>query len=320
MKIVIFDRYKTFDFHHGHMVSHLGKNHEVLYVDEPIPQDQIRILMRKNDLTWFEFCDDMFREAMRHPKESKVICRLHSFELFTPVPLNTYWLNCDRLLIVSKEIETLMGRVKEKSKIPVPSMDIFPNGVDFNLFEWKGKQYGQKIAWIGWINYKKNPQMILYLADALKKKGMDYTFHAIGRFQDPRYELYLSDMIKKMNLSDTVFFEGWVDNKNLPAWFENKSYNLSTSLFESFGNSIIESMGSGLIPLIHDFYGAGERFGNDCSFTGVDSFVNLLVRFEQLSNEEKQQISKKKKKLVEQYEINKQLSKLDSIINSVMEE
>ncbi|MDY6863986.1 MAG: glycosyltransferase, partial [Thermodesulfobacteriota bacterium] len=168
-----------------------------------------------------------------------------------------------------------------------------------------------------WINYKKNPQMILYLADILNKKSMDYTFHIIGKFQDPRYELYLSDMINKLGLSKTVFFEGWVDNKDLPKWFADKGYILSTSLFESFGNSIVEGVASGLLPLIHNFYGADKRFGEVATFNGTDDFVTLLKHYENLEDKRKQQISIAKRKAMERYNINRQLKKLNHIIEGL---
>ena len=322
MKIVITDFLKTFEFHNSTMLNHLGKSHDITYVDQPISYSQMRELMMSHDLAWYEFCDNFFYENMRHPKACKVINRLHSYELFTQVPFNVGWKGCDKLLVVSEEVKAMIQTAQNNNKftVPIPDIDIFPNGVDFNKFQNENKTYNTKIAYVGWINYKKNPPLFLYLMDALRNRGMPHTLHIAGISQDERYTFYLNDMIDKMRLRERVFFDGWIPYNILPEWLKDKSYILSTSLFESLGNSIIESIASKCLPLIHNFYGADSRFGSNSVFHGIDDFMGLLRYYERMTQPEKKvAANKNRSQLKTKYDINLLLNKLDSIILSTRE-
>jgi hypothetical protein len=67
----------------------------------------------------------------------------------------------------------------------------------------------------------------------------------------------------------------------MPAWYADKGYVISTSLFESFHYSIAEGMASGLLPLIHHWYGADFLYPRELLFSDPDDCLRLLKHHEQ---------------------------------------
>ena len=118
------------------------------------------------------------------------------------------------------------------------------------------KKYGKRICSIGYINYKKNPALLLYCFKAIHDYDSSYRFHIAGTHQDPRIQIYFDHLLPKLNIP--VSFDGWVED--VPGYLRDKDYVISTSLFESFHYSIAEGMASGLLPLIHDWFGASYLY------------------------------------------------------------
>ena len=88
--------------------------------------------------------------------------------------------------------------------------------------------------------------------------------------------MYFDQFLKRHPLPIT--FDGWVDD--MPSWYRDKDYIISTSLFESFHYSIAEGMATGLMPLIHDWYGADKLYPNEYLFSDPDDFLTLVKRLQ----------------------------------------
>jgi len=314
MKIAVIDRkmYPGDMGTFGPYVEYLGKTHDVTLVDEAIALSQARDIHRTHDLVWYEWANDFFREAMRHPKECKIVCRLHSYEFFTDWPANTYWPNVDRLVTVSGTMKGMLENVQYR--FPLPPMDILPNGVDLTGFTIpENKDYStKKIAYVGWLNHKKNPQMLLYIMETIKGKG--YTLHIAGEWQDPRLKMYMLDMIEKMGLQECVTFYGRIPHDELSAWLADKAYIISTSLFESFGQALMEGIACGCLPLVHDWIGAGERFGPDAVFADLLGVKRMLFVDECL---DKKSQAVGNLRTIAHHSLENQYPVLDSIIEKV---
>ncbi|RME19587.1 MAG: glycosyltransferase, partial [Candidatus Zixiibacteriota bacterium] len=201
------------------------------------------------DIAWFEWCDDLVIAATKLPKTCRMVCRLHSYEAFTDMPSQVDWAKIDLLIFVNRSVQELTA-----TRIPANVKQVvISNGVDLRRFEIPaGKQRSHKIASVGYINYKKNPALLLYCFKKIHEYDPSYSLHIAGTHQDSRIALYFEHFLKRHPLP--VYFDGWVED--MPSWYADKGYVISTSLFESFHYSVAEGMASGLLPLIHDWYGA----------------------------------------------------------------
>lgn len=238
------------------------------------------------DIIWLEWCNQTAIIGTNYEgiKSKKVIIRLHSYEIFTDFPKQINWPVVDRLILVAPHIREILKifipDIENKVKI-----EIVPNGIDLDSTHWKKMQSGYNIAWVGFINYKKNPQMSLQILKKLVDIDKRYKLHVAGSFQDLRYKIYLEYMIKEMGLQDNIILYGWVDD--MDGFWKDKNYLLHTSIHESFGYGIFEAMARGIKPVIHNFRGARELYPKNVIFNTIDEAVNKIISRDYNSNEYK---------------------------------
>jgi glycosyltransferase involved in cell wall biosynthesis len=203
----------------------------------------------------------------------RCVLRLHSIEaLQTEFPSKVDWSRVDRLVTVGEDItEVLLTNNPSIAEHVQPV--IIPNGIDMERFApGRGDRY--RIAWVGHLEPKKNPMMLLQIAHALHRADPRYVFDVAGRFTDLRTARYVKRLIGSLGLEDVIRFHGSVDD--MPAWYADKGVLLSTSMYESFGLNIGEAMAVGAFPVVHDFPGADRLWPDACLFASIDDAVALI--------------------------------------------
>ncbi len=271
-------------------------------------EEQMLEMLEWCDVAWFEWCDNLVIASSRMPKRCKIICRLHSYEAFTDMPRQVDWSKIDHLVLVNRSVQELLKR----SVDPRVTISVIHNGVDTEKFSIPaGKKYGKRICSIGYINYKKNPALLLYCFKAIHDYDNRYRFHIAGTHQDPRIQIYFEHLVPKLQIP--ISFDGWVED--VPGYLRDKDYVISTSLFESFHYSIAEGMASGLAPLIHDWLGASYLYPEEFLFTTPQHCVALVRRLER---EDRVALGKRcREHVVSRYEQKTQLAKVNALIQTV---
>jgi glycosyltransferase involved in cell wall biosynthesis len=293
------------------IINDLRRDNEIrLFDNSGNSEAQMRDLLDWCDLAWFEWCDNLVIAASKMPKRCKIICRLHSYEVFTEMPRQVDWSKIDQLVLVNRSVHELLMR-SVNPKVPIT---IVHNGVDTDKFTIPSeKKYGKSICSIGYINYKKNPALLLYCFKAIHDYDSSYRFHIAGAHQDPRIQVYFEHLVPKLGIP--IAFDGWVDD--IPGYLRDKDYVISTSLFESFHYSIAEGMASGLAPIIHDWLGASYIYPEEFLFTTPQSSVELIKRLE---NEDRAALGRRCREYVaKRYEQKDQLEKINNLIRAVAE-
>jgi glycosyltransferase involved in cell wall biosynthesis len=235
--------------------------------------NQIDKWMEWADVCWFEWCDDLLIYAckLEIAKKKKIICRLHSYEAFTYYPSQVNWNYVDRLIFVSEDIRKY---VIEHYKVNTNITIVIPNGVDLAKWEFKQRCHGFNVAYVGYINYKKGPMLLLHTIKAIFDQDSRFKFYIAGQFQDPRDYLYFEQMIKEFGLENNYFFEGW--QQDLDKWMENKNYILCTSILESQNMSVMQAMAKGIKPVIHNFVGAKAIYNKNFLWNTIDEAISKI--------------------------------------------
>ena len=229
--------------------------------------------MQWADVTWFEWCDELLIESSRRlPKTSRVICRLHSREVFEGHPRHVDWGFVDHLVLVAPYMDRLVRREFDPN---VPSSAI-PNLVDVDRFTMSPTHSEFSLAFVGNLNFKKNPELLLQCMANLVAADARYRLDIAGEFQDLRYRLYFERMIPALGLQEAVRLHGWVDDIN--GWLEGKGFVVSTSVLESFGVGLAEAMAKGLTPIVHNWPGAEELFDAEHIFNTPAEFTQRVRR------------------------------------------
>jgi len=226
------------------------------------------------DICWFEWCDGLlaYGSKLSLAKDRKILCRLHSYEAFTNYPSQVNWSCVDRLIFVSEEIQKY---VIENFKINKDITILIPNGVDIDKWSFNQRSVGFKVAYVGYINYKKGPMLLLQTFKAIYDQDNRYKFYIAGQFQDSRYLLYFEQMVKELGLEDSFFFEGW--QENIDQWLEDKNYILCTSVLESQNMSVMQAMAKGIKPVIHNFVGAKGIYNQKYLWNTISEAVCMIT-------------------------------------------
>lgn len=235
--------------------------------------DQIDEAMEWADICWFEWCDELITYASNkyYFYNKKIVCRLHSYEAFTDNIFNVNWNNVDKVIFISEEIRNY---VISKVNMDISKTKVIPNGIDIRKFKYRKGKCGFSIAYVGYINYKKGPMLLLHAFKAIFDFDKRYKLFIAGEFQDERDKLYFNQMIKVLNIEENVIFEGW--QKDLNQWLENKDYIICTSLLESQNVSIMQAMSKGIKPLIHNFVGASKIYPQEYIWNTIEDLIKMI--------------------------------------------
>ena len=252
----------------------LERAHEVRFVSLG-PGDALAEAVAWADIVWLEWCWDHAVWVTRSDllRGRPCIVRLHSIEaLQTDYPRQVDWSVVDRLLVVGDDIaDVVRARCPGTAGV---AMQIVPNGIDLARFAPSARMDRYRVGWVGHLEPKKNPMLLLQIAHRLRQQDPRYSFHVAGAFTDLRTSRYMERMTLALGLAGAIEFAGAV--ADMPSWYADKGVLLSTTMYESFGLNIGEAMAVGAYPVIHDFPGAEKLWPAECLFASIDQAVALV--------------------------------------------
>ena len=256
------------------LIPALERRHEVRFLSAP-PGPLLAEAIAWADIVWLEWCWDhaVWATTSGCLAGKRCVVRLHSIEaLQTDFPARMDWSQVDRLITVGQDItEILLDAMPLLTDHVMP--EIIPNGIDMDRFApGMGDRY--RVAWVGHLEPKKNPMLLLQIAHALYRADPRYSFHVAGGFTDLRTARYVKRLMGTLGLGGVVRFDGTV--ADMPAWYADKGVLLSTSMYESFGLNIGEAMATGAFPVVHDFPGADRLWPEECLFAAIGEAVALI--------------------------------------------
>lgn len=158
--------------------------------------------------------------------------------------------NSEKIILPSKNLETLVKKINPKVKT-----DIIPNGIELNKFSsniLKKKQ----ILIVTRMFKRKGVQ---YFLEAVKELEHDYTINIVG---DGPYLETLKDMSQENDLK--INFLGYIDNLSdqLKKLYEESEIFVFTSESENFPVVLLEAMLSGMAIITTNDSGCAEVVGD----------------------------------------------------------
>ena len=237
--------------------------------------EELYELMKWSDISWFEWCTNLAVLGSKQPKVCKNIIRLHRYEAYGQWPQQVNWINIDALVTVGNSFvkDALLRRVPYvENQAPIVTIH---NGVNLDKFAFTDRTRGKNIAFLSNLRMVKNPAFVLQCIQKLHYMDPGYRLFFGGLFQDETLEQYLRHMVAALGLRDVVFFDG--PQENAGSWLKDKHYIVSTSLIESQGMGLLESMACGIKPVIHNFPGADQIFPSEYLFNIAEEFCEHIL-------------------------------------------
>lgn len=270
---------------------------------------QIEQGMHWADICWFEWCDELIIYGSKLPiaKEKKIICRLHRYEAFTDYPKNVNWDNVNKVIFVSEHIKDV---VTSKINLPYDKCEIIYNGINLNKFKYYERKIGFNLAWIGYLNLRKNPMLIIQYFNELVKKDRRYKLFIAGSFQDETLYYYIKDIIDRLGLNNNINFDGFIPNDKMNEWLKDKNYIVTGSISEGHPVGVMEAMASGLKPVIHYFPGSEKFYPKEYIYNDLFTFIKIIDDKNYDSEEYREFIK-------ENYSLEKQMKEIKNVLDTL---
>ncbi|MDR2945920.1 MAG: tetratricopeptide repeat protein [Candidatus Adiutrix sp.] len=228
---------------------------------------------------WLEWGSELAIAATKEPgllaDKKKVILRLHSFEILGPQAGDVNYEFVTDVVFVSHYMRQLFNR-RFPGRLRGQRVHVIHNGIDLARFPFIPNKGRQKIAFVGKMDAKKDPMLMLHAFTFLKHRHPELELHAAGAPDNNRYYMAMPDFLAKNGLEqETAHFYGHV--KDIPGWLADKDFILCTSPFEAQGVGLLEAMHRGLRPLIYSFPGAEELYPASFLWRNFDELEALVT-------------------------------------------
>lgn len=219
----------------------------------------------------------------------KIIVRVHSFEVFSPLIYFVNWSRVSHLIFVAEHVRSiLVEQLPQLAQIP---FSILSNINQFSAFELPKKDDAKYTLGMAVFNdSNKDPIFALKILVELLRKDSRWKLRLAGRPFKPgpwevenRYMMFFYSFINRNGLGDRVIFDGYQDN--MPEWYRGVGFILSCSVREGTHESLLEGIASGSVPVIRDWpmvkrYKAAATVYADFAeniYETVDEAVSIIV-------------------------------------------
>ena len=214
----------------------------------------------KAKIIWAEWGGKVATEIADYECKAKKILRIHAYEAYGETIKHIKFERFDTVIFVAEHIKEYVERKYGK----IPNAVVIPNGIQVDKFEYKNKVKDNKIAYAGQLSRKKGIGELFFIANSLP----EYEFHCAGQFTEDDVCEYFHR--KK---PDNVFLHPY--QYDLNKFFKDKTYIINTSVREGSPVGVLEGMAAGVKPLIMNWIGAKEIYG-EYVYKNLDELQLLL--------------------------------------------
>jgi glycosyltransferase involved in cell wall biosynthesis len=233
----------------------------------------LKALLTKNDVVFFEWAGELLVKASRFPKTCGIVTRLHRYEMYQWAD-QVNWENVDKVILVSeaKRDEFVQRFPGHKEKAVVINVSI-----SLERFSFQPKSFQGNIGILCHLTPRKRVYELILDFYELARQDNNFHLH-IGGDPHPAYGDYLIAMqtlVKALDLENRVTFHGPV--RNTPDWYHNIDIFVSNSYSEGLQVALLEAMASGCYCLSHHWSGVEEVLPSDhIYYTGHDLREKIL--------------------------------------------
>ncbi len=274
----------------------------------------IQRLLADTDVCFFEWASDLLAVASYMPKKSKIVARLHSFELFDWAP-KINWDTVDKIIFVSNAMKQMFSDIYPNH---APKAEVIFNGRPLDHFYPPEKRAAPiKIGMLGHISPIKRVYETVLTFFSIVKQGYDSRFHIAGEpFGDYRYYVAVHRLVEKLGMQDRVIFDGYRKDANV--WLRNIDIFISNSYWEGQQVALLEAMASGCYCLSHVWAGADEMLPGHYLFLTEKELADKVIEYIKMPERERLQHQTTLRKLaLEKFDIEKTKMKIRHIVEEL---
>lgn len=245
-------------------------------------------LLPQADIIFAEWCLGNLEWYSKHRlPHQRLVARFHLQERERPYLHDALTERIDHIAYVSDYIHAEGQRVFD---FPVERTSVIPNFLDDEKFK-PTRKTGDALFTLGLVGAapaRKRLDRAVDLLEILLEKDSRYCLRVKGRHpleypwlaKDPSERRYYEDLFERINSSPTlshrVIFDPPGDDVN--SWFSMVGFILSPSDFESFHMAVGEGILAGSTPIIWDWSGARDIWGDEHVITTTEEAAENILR------------------------------------------
>lgn len=272
------------------IVNGLNNKFNKLYFDYFDKNNTCRLVLPKTlsdldsvllsaDIALCCWCDNipiyLSNNKERLHSKTKIFTYIRSYEMLTDQFIDKVnWKNISGIIFVANHVQEYANN-KFRALKNIPQTVVY-NSVDLNNVPFYGDITNNNIniGFISYINHKKGITLLMQCLKAAVEFNKSIKFHIAGSFQEERYKYYIEHFVRLNDLTNNIYFYNWVDD--IYSWLKDINFTISTSPWEGCPNNVIESMATGVMPIVHNWPGASDLFPSELVFDTVDDFIKIL--------------------------------------------
>lgn len=241
--------------------------------------------MEDADITYFEPMDNGIVTASQEnkPHKGKIFVKAIDIDVWANHHGGVKWEYVDGLITIADHItEKLMREVKLPPNVKHKQIKYGVNLDEFKLRDFsKSKDNTINLAYVTGTNriwdVKRFDIALWLLKDALRfRPDFNYKLNVLGTYSShAQYNDYCEHMIESLGLQDHVI---WTKDRveSVNDWLEDKDLLLLPSTKEAFSFATAEAMAKGIIPVINNFRGAKNIWGDYVCETYYDMLDRVI--------------------------------------------
>ena len=216
------------------------------------------------------------RHDDREPTEKVVRAPQYTYQHFSPKFINYL----DRLFAISPAIK----EVYSKNKIDNDLIDVVPNCYDPDFIQRSDTNIGIlsadfEILYVGRLRAEKGVDLLIEAAENIDMSDKSINIVGEGSMREE-----LEDQVTKAGLSESIRFHGWVDQSDLPVYYNKSDIFVHPGRWpEPFGRTILEALQCDCPPVVSDIGGppwvvggVGEIFASGDTEALAEAITNIL--------------------------------------------
>lgn len=210
------------------------------------------------DVFFVEWCTALAAiVSLIDPKDTRLIVRLHSYEVFTQWPHLIDFDRVDDLLFVSKHLRDLaVGAIPALQGPTPPRLPVLPNAVALQKYRRPKPDNARfTLGVIGWSQVAKDPLWAIELVRQLRAHDERYRLVLIGS----RFDATVSQAARAYDrlLRESEADEGAITivghTDDVAAALTGVGVIVSSSVRESFHSGLVEGAASGAVPVVRNW-------------------------------------------------------------------
>ncbi|MDR2725032.1 MAG: glycosyltransferase [Candidatus Adiutrix sp.] len=241
------------------------------------PPEHLEAIKAAN-VVWLEWGNQLteFLSKQHSALEGKqVIVRIHSYEVLDRLADKIDFSRITDVVFVSRLIRDLF-LARKPELTGQCRVHVIHNGIDLKKFAFVPRSDSRRhIAYLGSINYKKDPMVMMQAFAFLHRRHPEAKLHIAGAYQDYRYEVGMPHFLEEAGLTEAVTLYGHI--KNADEWLQDKDFIFCSSLMEGHPVGLMEAMSRGCRPLIRNFPGARDLYPANQIWTTFDDLEGLFL-------------------------------------------